>query len=515
MSKTSSAKGKKCPRLRYSKETLKEAIAAIKAGMPINTASNKYQIPRSTLHNKKTAKYADKRPGPETILTTAEELSLVQWISNCSKQNMPVSKQQLLNSVALLVKLLARENPFANGRPGRHWYQSFLRRHPNVQAQVNENYLSARAAASEADVKQWFAQLKASLEIKNLLNIHPSRIFTTETLTLQNPCAGEDKENLSVQIAGNAAGQLLAPMMLFTFKRIPGKVYERLPQGWTCGKSDSGNMTAENFHEYLTKTFWPWLQEKKTELPVVLFVDGRVSHLTLSATDFCLRNKIELAALYPNASNVLQPLELAMFPQLKAAWREALNNYRSKTKFINMLKEETITLLKSVLDVLDVKGILMHGFKVAGLCPLMENVVNYKRIVKKVQMDKAKEDRMEFTPYVPEEEMFEAASMLQEPVVNEQFLQTLEKFLDIDQLRAFKSVDETEQWNGRIEDTSLFYVWRRIASLCTSDVVGGFACLQQNAVSEFYNSMSVGIITLKFVFLDDFIFHLGWFFVAG
>lgn len=53
--------GKK-PRKRclYSEDNLKEALSAINAGMSLNAASKKYNIPRSTLDAKKKKLYAEK-----------------------------------------------------------------------------------------------------------------------------------------------------------------------------------------------------------------------------------------------------------------------------------------------------------------------------------------------------------------------------------------------------------------------------------------------------------------------
>lgn len=46
------------------------------------------------------------------------------------------------------------------------------------------------------------------------------------------------------------------------------------------------------------------------------------SHLTLHLSDFCSANGIELIALYPNSTHILQPMDLAVFRPLKVAWRK-------------------------------------------------------------------------------------------------------------------------------------------------------------------------------------------------
>lgn len=451
----------KRPRLLYSKEALKQAMVDIKSGMPVKTASKKYAIPRSTLHNKITAKYADKRPGPETILTTAEENALVQWIVDSSKQGLMVGKQQLVNSVALLVKSLNRENPFSNGRPGRHWYQSFLRRHDEIVSRINENSALVKTSAVEADIRNWFHELRSFLEQKELLGIPASRIFCAEMCVLFSMDADdEDRENFYVQMAGSADGCLVPPMLLFNYQRITGKIYEGLPDGWTCSTSDNGCMNPKNFHEYVTKHFYPWLAKRKVNFPVVLFVDGKAPYLTLTLSEFCLRNKIVLIGLLPNLSHILQPLNKGLFPSVKKAWKKALVYFRLQSRAADSLKESVAYLLKSVLDHLQPDRLLIKGFAASGLHPLTEHAINYDKVPKKFLL-KPKSECPEFPLYNPNE-IFQAQEGEQCLGMCMNVLNHLEKWLGPDKLENFNDAFDHEEWTGRVEDKSLFYYWRKM-----------------------------------------------------
>lgn len=69
----------------YSIASLEAALKAIKAGeISLRKASEKYGIPRSTLHDK----LKEKQPecmgtcGPKTILNPLEEEKIVSWIKN-------------------------------------------------------------------------------------------------------------------------------------------------------------------------------------------------------------------------------------------------------------------------------------------------------------------------------------------------------------------------------------------------------------------------------------------------
>ena len=93
----------KIKRMTYPKEHVEEAIEAVKCGMSTNAASAKYKIPSSTLHSKIIGKYADKKPGPSSILPPAEEETLVKWILWCSERGYPITKHHLISSVKMIV----------------------------------------------------------------------------------------------------------------------------------------------------------------------------------------------------------------------------------------------------------------------------------------------------------------------------------------------------------------------------------------------------------------------------
>jgi len=96
------------------------------------------------------------------------------------------------------------------------------------------------------------------LKEKNLLNIDSSRIFNTdETAISLNPRSvkvltmkgnknvynivnNNEKENLSILVTGNAAGQLAPPLILFPFQRIPAAISTQMPDDWSYGQKVAG-----------------------------------------------------------------------------------------------------------------------------------------------------------------------------------------------------------------------------------------------------------------------------------
>jgi hypothetical protein len=81
-------------------------------------------------------------------------------------------------------------------------------------------------------------------------------------------------------------------------------------------------MTSEVFYEYIANVFHPFLVSQGVIFPVVLFVDGHKSHLTYQVSVLCNELKIEVIALYPNATRILQPADWLCFVQSKCTGRK-------------------------------------------------------------------------------------------------------------------------------------------------------------------------------------------------
>lgn len=110
--------------------------------------------------------------------------------------------------------------------------------------------------------------------------------------------SGDEKENLTVLLTANAAGTLAPAMIVFAYERVPEKFSSSVPENWGIGKSETaGWMTTETFYEFVTTIFNPWLIEEGIQKPILFFVDGHRSHLTLHLSKFCSENDIEIIAL--------------------------------------------------------------------------------------------------------------------------------------------------------------------------------------------------------------------------
>lgn len=236
------------------------------------------------------------------------------------KAGFSITKNQLLTSVAILMKELKRDTPFKNGRPERSLLDGFFKRHPELSNRMAQNLTNSRASVTEKATRGWFAEIKSYLDNNNLSNIDSSRIFNCDESAFMLCPKGDkvkkgdkaiykfvnndEKECLTTLFMVNAKG-MLGPLVLFSYKRIPYSITATMSTSWGIGKTESGWMTGESFFEYIANIFYPWLISSNIELPVILYVDGHSFHMTMPLSNFCNKKGIILIALYPNSTHIL------------------------------------------------------------------------------------------------------------------------------------------------------------------------------------------------------------------
>lgn len=166
-------------------------------------------------------------------------------------------------------------------------------------------------------------------------------------------------------------------MVIYKYKRIPEKISDTIPKGWGIGCSDNGWMSSDTFYCYIGNVFYPWAKDTaKLQFPILLFVDGHVSHLTYQLSVFCKSVGIILVALYPNANHLLQPMDVAVFYTLKLCWKEEVQKWRIQNQKEVLKKINFAPLIKNVLETKITPQILQNGFKKTGLFPWNPSAVD-------------------------------------------------------------------------------------------------------------------------------------------
>lgn len=194
-------------RRNYSEKAVLTALGAISCGMGIREASRAYGVPSTTLHNEVTLKApVECKNGGKTFLSVEEENGLVEWALYCQRKGRPVTKNLLLDSVLILVKNQKKKTPFTNDRPGRDWYNAFLRRHPILCERISQNLTPCRAAVTQEALNGWFSYVENYLKEEGLDNIGPDRQFNCdEAAFLFSPKTGKvlAKKGIKIELFFN------------------------------------------------------------------------------------------------------------------------------------------------------------------------------------------------------------------------------------------------------------------------------------------------------------------------
>lgn len=182
MAPTPIIKAKHKAKKKYSDAAVKQALDEIGQGMSVYKASQIYGVPQTTLKDKKKQKDIFKTSGKPPILTAEEEKLIVNWIHFLGNAGFPVPREQLIHSVSTLTKNLNRPNPFRDGRPGKHWYQGFLRRNKDVSCRIAQNLTSSRAGVTEEAIRNWFEKVDGYFVTQGITEVleQPSRIYNCD-----------------------------------------------------------------------------------------------------------------------------------------------------------------------------------------------------------------------------------------------------------------------------------------------------------------------------------------------
>ena len=345
--------------------------------------------------------------GQIPLLTKEEEIEIVNWIMECYERGFPVTKMRLLDHVQKFVVESNRVTPFRNGRPGHNWYKMFMRRHPVLSNRVAQNLTCIRASVTEKEVREWFDRVKVYLEEKGLINIENKRVFNLDesafklvpdsgkviapkgARTVYQVVGSSDKATVTILFTASASGVLAPPLILFECKTTPKRsTLQYIPKGWGVGSTENGWMTGESFFSFIKNIFYPWLVENDYQFPIILYVDNHSSHVNLQLLQFCKEKMIEIIALYPNSTHLIQPLDVAFFHPLKEVYKKAIVEYKLEKGIVDIKKAMVPVILKKALEKMNYAEGIKNGFRSSGLYPFNADAVDFNILKKKSKKKK-------------------------------------------------------------------------------------------------------------------------------
>ena len=138
------------------------------------------------------------------------------------------------------------------------------------------------------------------------------------------------KGAISIIYCGSAAGQFLSPMVVYkaancyiewTYSGPPGTIFDSSKSSW---------FNSRTFERWFREIFIP--ETASLTGTKVVIGDNLTSHFSSDIIKACLENNIWFTCLIPNATHLLQPLDIAVFRPLKVEWKKILQTWRRDSR---------------------------------------------------------------------------------------------------------------------------------------------------------------------------------------
>ncbi|XP_068217851.1 uncharacterized protein [Palaemon carinicauda] len=274
--------------------------------------------------------------------------------------------------------------PFVGGRPGYEWAASFLSRHNLRLKKVGTMQLARKNVTADPFVIYGYYDLlqraQERLGISNrpecIWNLDetgfphdPSKCKTIGSVgkkTIHDVC-GANRENTTVLAMCCADGITLPPVVVFRGKHMQStwKSTQDIP-GTQYAVSKNGWMTTPIFEDI----FKYFVDETKDRRPLLLILDGHISHTSIATVELAKKENISILKLPAHCTDVLQPLDVTCFAPLKNYYQYALNDLVNNTGAREPLRKcGFVNMLCSVWE----KGLspqnIKKGFESTGIYP--------------------------------------------------------------------------------------------------------------------------------------------------
>ncbi|XP_045766027.1 uncharacterized protein LOC123867805 [Maniola jurtina] len=367
---------------KHSETMINLAVEALKKKtMSSYDAEKAFGIPRRTLLDKLHNKHP-KRPGCPTRLTDQEEDETIKVLIAAADYGSPLTLLDLRIVVYRYLEGNGRLSIFNNKLPGKKWAYSFIKRNkPKLTHRVIQNIKRSRAEKSPDEMRDYFTNLKSSLEgvpSENILNYDETNLTDNpgvqkclfrRGIKYPERVLNYTKGAISIMFAITAAGECLPPYVVYKAEHLYTQWTLNGPKGTRFNRSKSGWFDSHLFEDWFESMILPWAQNKPGKK--VLIGDNLASHINVKIVKYCEQNDICFIFLPPNSTHLTQPLDVCYFGPLKKLWREILLNYKIKNpREATIHKGHFPNLLKQLVEKLNEKNHnIISGFKSTGIVP--------------------------------------------------------------------------------------------------------------------------------------------------
>ncbi|XP_055344557.1 uncharacterized protein LOC129592525 [Paramacrobiotus metropolitanus] len=315
------------------------ALKAYKSGnLSQYAAAKKFKVPYTSLWKKLRGVRTGKKGAHLRKFSEAEEDYIEHLLLKCAENGIPLDKRFLKRIVPLLAK--SKDMPEKRKTFTKFWHREFLKRHPKISQRISHGVSRKKAKEWTVENREGWIQRLSELNTDGLLydpagiwNFDESAFQVSEKVTtvyakrgvkeVLSYYDGNDRELITVLAGGNAAGEILRPLILFDGKVVLASRFEGTDDKCYIGFNSSGVMDNSTFTSYIREEVIP----KMTAAKNVIFLDGHSSHMfNLEFLSECMKSDkdITVVILPSGQTGKLQPMDIKVYGPVKKYWRDYL-----------------------------------------------------------------------------------------------------------------------------------------------------------------------------------------------
>ncbi len=131
-------------------------------------------------------------------------------------------------------------------------------------------------------------------------------------------------------------------------------------------------METYHFYAWVANHFVKQIPARR---PVVLLIDGHLSHIDYSTTLFCKANDILLFRLPPHTSHLMQPADRGYFSVFKGNWKKECTKFSFENPGLVVTKRTFSHVFVQALDKTARPDVIKASFKCSGIWPVNRHAI--------------------------------------------------------------------------------------------------------------------------------------------
>lgn len=304
-------------------DMLEIAKQRIADGEPKLRIANSFGITEAALRKRLKEGYGVEKLGRfRSIFTKDQEKELAGHCKNLDDSFYGLSFMDLRRAVFQYAEANKVVHKFRqkSKTAGKEWTLSFMKRHKLSLRTPQQTSLARMMGFNRVQMDKFFANLR---EVTAKYCFRPDRIYNMDETGLSTVpnvvpkvvsssgkkavgkiSSSERGELTTAVCAISAAGNYLAPALIFKRKRQKPELLNGAPPGTKMFVSDSGYINSDLFLQWL-KHFQEQTNASK-ENPILLILDNHSTHQSLDAVLYCRENGIILLSIPPHSSHKAQ-----------------------------------------------------------------------------------------------------------------------------------------------------------------------------------------------------------------